>query len=261
MLQKRILHTVALFLGALLLCACPEVDTAGPDGPDGPDEPAGPETPTGDYFRLKAYNIETGNHDLDPPELFIFDRKGDTFTALMAETNIVDWTVTSSESWCNARRESYWVAISAEPYEAESGQYLYPRSCEVRIKAGTIYDKVIRIAQESRPFIHTLRYQSEYQVPPSGASIDVYIITSLYDWQIQNGNEWLKAEKVNRTTLRVSTTPNGSREKRTGDITLFSIADKVPNPASLAVCYIRFTEGDPDLTGDDYDYGDNLDWD
>lgn len=251
----------ALILGGLLLCACPvKVDPPGPDGPGGPDGPETPGNPDQPFFKIKAYNYESGNHDLDPPELFVFDRKGDTFSSLLVETNIDDWSVSSSESWCNARRESYWVAISAEPYETSTG-FLYPRSCEVRIKAGTVYDKVIKIAQESRPFIHTIRNQGEYLLPPSGSPIDVYIITSLYDWQIQNNNEWLKTEKVDRTTLRVRTVPNGSQEKRSGEVRLFSIADKEPNPATLAVCYLKFTEGDPDLTGEDYHYGDGINWD
>ena len=43
---------LSVFLAAMVLCACPAVDPAGPDRPDNPDNPDVPPSPSRDYFRL-----------------------------------------------------------------------------------------------------------------------------------------------------------------------------------------------------------------
>ena len=243
---------------ALLLCACPEVEPITPEIPDEPENPDPPVTPEEKYFRLKRYNFNTGFYDLEPPTLFVFDHTGQDFVSLMVETNVDDWTVTSTEPWCKPVKGGGMLAMSADPYGSAHDQ-LYPRSCEVRIKAGNVYEGVIKVGQESCPFIYTPRYKYEYFLPASGASLDIFVVTSLYDWQIKNENAWLKAEKINRTTLRVSSVPDASAQKRSGEIVLFSVGDSEPHYSRRWT--LKLTEGDPDLTGEGYEYGNNLGWD
>lgn len=259
----KLFRAAVVLPAILLLCACPQVDPVnpgGPDGPDGPDTPENPDTPAGEYFRLKQYNYETGRHELDPPELIVLGPMGDDFAAMMVETNIDDWSVTSSEPWCKAEAYSGMLSIMAEQY-GTGNQQLYPRSCEVRIKAGKVYDSVITVAQESSryPLIYTPGNWSEYTLPSSGAPLDIYIIATAYDWQIRNPHDWITAEKINRTTLRVAAIPGETQQKRSGEIIVFSVADAEPKP--LRYCTITLTEGDPDLTGEGYGYGNNLGWD
>ena len=260
MLQKRILHTVALFLGALLLCACPEVDPAGPDGPDGPDEPAGPETPTGDYFRLMI-NLSTEVPD-GYEVVFNSDATGTTF---IVQTSLHDWEATAEENWCQVNKDENGNLVVLVPAYGEYRETLAPRHCSVRVKAGSLYDKSFTVVQQSYTYFNFASdlqwnqalFSNVLQMPPSGGTAMVTVVTNSWKWNSETDAGWITTRFVDASTLEVTTSarPSGQAAPRKGTVTLTNIADDFVT-ASFAVI-----DSDAVLYGDDYIYGDHSEWD
>ena len=67
-------------------------------------------------------------------------------------------------------------------------------------------------------------------------------------------------------TLRVRATPKqeGDTQVRTGSVTLYSAAWAEEDLEYIywnQIVKLYFSDGDPDLSGEDYEYGDKQDWD
>ena len=218
------------------------------------------------YLRILSDNTEN-------PSVIVLDRDGwgDTAASLKietnAKTNVSDWEVSCSEDWCHAVINSnagatVYIMLSADEY-GTSSDLLWPRSCEVRIRIPGLYSGSVKVAQESKTYIETTDANLvKFKLSPAGAVREIPIYTNLYDWQIENGNDWVKAEKADRMTLRLSVVPRtgsagGARE---GTIYLYS-ASAAERPRSGAVLTLVFQEGDPDVSGEDYGYGQGLGWD
>lgn len=244
--MKRLLRAMALPL-MLLLCACPKIN---PDNPDNPD------TPTAPYFSLKT---ETGG---EVPDILVFDYMGGgTIYALKVDTNVEGWTATGDADWCMVMTGPGEIRFSLQTYE-EANSQLYPRRCQVHIAAPGVFDRTLTIGQESvSRFLYTVPdYKNEFDLPASGAPIDITVVSNLVEWTIVNNNDWIKAEKVDRITLRVSAVPSETEKGRTGEVTLVSIAND--NQASVGTYWTMFFhEEESGVSGDDYSYGDGIEWD
>ena len=83
---------------------------------------------------------------------------------------------------------------------------------------------------------------------------------------MRNNSDWFTVEQPDRMTLRVRATPkqDGDTQIRNGSVTLYSAAWSEEDLETIywnKTVKINFSDGDPDLSGEDYDYGDNKNWD
>lgn len=153
-----------------------------------------------------ATYIRVTSDGQENPSVILFDRTGwgDTAASLAVDTNAetdpATWEITCSEPWChytlntNAGHIKY-IMLTADEYGSVT-DYFWPRSGEVRIKIPGLYDGSFRVVQESRPYMTTpYEYQFPFLLSPSGAVREVPVFTNLYDWKIDNENDWVVAEK------------------------------------------------------------------
>ena len=206
--------------------------------------------------------------DQPAPSALMLDKNG-VGPRIIVETNVTTdpntWSVTCSEPWCYHTAGSYpsnYIMLSGEVYGKNDP--LWPRSCELHVVIPGFYDGTFKVVQESLTFIELSGAAAEeYILSPSGATMEFFIYTNLYNWKIENGNDWIKAEKVDAMTLRVRAVPRtqASSMARKGTIHLYSAS--LPEKPSTAGDFItlNFKEGDPDMSGEDYGYGDGHGWD
>lgn len=222
-----------------------------------------------------ATYIRVTSDGQENPSVILFDRTGwgDTAASLAVDTNAetdpATWEITCSEPWChytlntNAGHIKY-IMLTADEYGSVT-DYFWPRSGEVRIKIPGLYDGSFRVVQESRPYMTTpYEYQFPFLLSPSGAVREVPVFTNLYDWKIDNENDWVVAEKVDRITLRLHVIPrtDPSAPAREGVVYLYSASAKErPRLGVPGLLPLYFTEGAPDISGEEYGYGDNHGWD
>ena len=147
MVINKILKAAALALGALMLCGCGEkIDPDGPGGDSGNDKDK-------NYFRLMI-NLSTpvpDNHEV------VFNSGADG-TNFIVETDQSDWSISSDAAWCKVEKTDETPSMKAtaviivDDYDVRDaeGNYhnLAARVCNVRVKAGKIYDKTIRVVQQ-----------------------------------------------------------------------------------------------------------------
>lgn len=250
---------LSVFLAAMVLCACPAVDPAGPDRPDNPDNPDVPPSPSRDYFRLMI-NLATPVPD-DYEIVFNCDATG---TTLIVQTDQKEWSASASESWCDTHKDENGNLVILVPSYGEYHEMLAPRSCKVRVKAGTIYDKTITVAQQSWTaffFADDLAwdlslFSNVLKMPPSGGSSNVTIVTNSWKWRAQSDVAWIQTKYVDPGTLKVTTSarPEGEAARK-GKVTLTNISDDFVTASFMVV------DSDAVLHGEDYEYGDQSDWD
>ena len=212
------------------------------------------------FFRVLSDGQQT-------PSTLMIDRNG-VGPNLKVETNATAdpsaWSVTCSEPWCFTTAGGYPVSISLSAEAYGKNDPLFPRTCELRIAIPGLYNGTFKVAQESVTFIELAGgVAEEYVLSPSGAAKEFTIHTNLYEWKVENGNDWIKAEKVDAMTLRVSAVPRtqASSAARKGTIHLYSAAlSQRPSTAGDFIT-LNFKEGDPDVSGEDYGYGEGHGWD
>lgn len=238
----------------LALCACPQINPDNPDNPDGPDKPSD------SFFNLtKADGGEVS-------ATLVFDYQGGgSVDNLKVETNVDGWSAESDADWCSVATDASGIRFNIQQF-GEAGSQIYPRTCQVHIKAKDVFDRTLTIGQESDgKYLYTVPGNEStmpgfvvwIHVPSSGAPVDLMVLTNLVDWAVTNENAWLKAEKIDRTTLRLSIVPSDTENGRYGEITLESI----DNQAGAAPFWkINLIESNVGGTGDDYSYGDVIEW-
>lgn len=232
----------------LMLFAC---TATSPEKPDNPGEPTPPEEV---FFKL------TRTDGGDVPQTLVFDYQGNgPFAELKVETQVEGWTAECNSDWCTLIAEANGIRFTVKPYQGDSKQ-LYPRTCQVHVKAETQYENTFTIGQESEEkFLYTVPGNdwNSVRLPAAGAPVDILVVSNLVDWTVKNVDGWVKADKIDRTTLRLSVIPSETEHKRTGQIVLESVANEVQSGSGPAwTLYLR--EEDAGGTSDDYTYGDNL---
>ena len=263
--MKRILH---LGLAAILIalwpaCNPPQQDPENPGTEVVDPENPNPQDPPAEYY----FKMVSGYNQAEVPDTPVFNhRGGGVFYLIDVESNVEGWTAKGGADWCSinayAGGKKGQINLYVHPYQVSGIAYPYPRTCTMTIQAPGVFDKTLVIGQESEStYLYTApNQQTQYTLPASGATVDIPVLTNLVDWKIINETGWIKAEKINRITLRVSVVPANTPQPRSGKITLMSIANGQVGSYDTP-WEINFTEGEPDVSGDDYDYGDGIEWD
>ena len=215
-----------------------------------------PQSPIPEKTVFKLTRTDGG----DVPQTLVFDYQGaGPFVQLKVETELKGWTVDCDAPWCTVVADAIGIRFNVQPYQGESKQ-LFPRTCKVHIQAGAEYENTLTLGQESEEkFLYTVpgKNWSAISLPAAGAPVEVLVVSNLVDWTIRNVDGWVKADKIDRTTLRLSVIPSETEHKRTGQIVLESVANEVQSGSGPAwTLYLR--EEDAGGTSDDYTYGDNL---
>lgn len=241
--------TAALCAALLLsLAGCEKPDKPNPNPTPNPDpEPK----PTAPFFKA----------DLPAEWVSNVDGYGTTFGI---ETNIPDWTVSSDAEWCSVTKNENNFVIQPSRYEVKNDEgaieYVAPRVCTVTVKAGTVFNKTIKVAQQSWTFSAFLESEKNSYVltlSPDGETHDVLINTNVYFWQASTEADWLTLQRVDNGTLRVTSQarPESVTNPRSAKVTLITPHDLVVLDDFTVV------DGEPALSGPDYGYGDGTGWD
>lgn len=146
----------------------------------------------------------------------------------VVDTNIEDWTATSSESWCKPVTGSTELLLQIEAYDArdDNGQYQYdpPRTCTVTVKAGQTRDLVVS--------------------------------SNAYRWVPTTDASWLKVECVDNATLRLisAARSDSDTQPRSAVVKVYVETDQLN--------YETFTvlDAPASVEGNDFGYGDHTDW-
>lgn len=187
----------------------------------------------------------------------------------LIKTNIPDWTASSDSSWCRTdiikgEDNGYDLVIFVDefaPQRADNGDFEYcqPRVCTVTIKAGSIYSHTLTVRQESRVMMSTDLYGKPVILDPAGETVRIAIRTNCISWTPSTDADWLSVKRIDNATLELSSTARmDSGKAREATVTLVSDLD-----SWSASSRTTFTVVDADavLSGDDYGYGDHIDWD
>lgn len=237
---------ITIIFAALSLVACgPKVK---PEEPG--TDPVPVETPDAPFFRLTT---ATG---ADVPETLVFNYQGNgTIENLKVETNVDGWKAECDSDWCTVSTDANSIQFSLQTYQGESSSML-PRNCKLHVSAGSTFDRTLTVGQESEDrYLYTIPGGGNYiYLPAVGTPVEIMVLSNLADWTVRNDNAWLNTEKVDHTTLRVSNIPSDSERSRYGEITLESITQ---GPS----CVLYLQEEQPGGSGDDYTYGNGLEWD
>lgn len=233
-----------------------------PDNPDNPDNPETPENPTSDYFRL----VTLSDNTKDAESTLISDFNAGKHT-LVAKTNLSadKWSASSDAEWCTPTKDGDLLVISYTQY-GEKNDMVQPRSCKVKVKAGSVFSTELTIVQNSgRKQLSVYGSPSPtFYISPSGTPMEFIITTNQWDWKIENTSDWLTAEHVDRMTLRVKATPkqDSNAAKRKATIYLYSSVYKSFDNYVQGESYrMTFYDADADFSGEDYNYGENQNWD
>ena len=252
--MKRI--PLLLFFAFCLLAGCSKPDSKGPDDSGGNEETVDRKDDGKPYI----------NADIPAEHNFTCPEQGTNFLIL---TNIPDMTASSDSSWCKAyieklEEERYLLVIivdAFEPRRADNGDFVHcqPRVCTVTFKAGSAYSHTLTVRQESHVMLSTGLYGKPVLMDPAGGTIRIPIRTNCISWTPSTDAEWLSVKRIDNVTLELSSTARkDSGSARTATVTLVSDLDSwsISSRESFTV-----TEADAALSGDDYDYGDHIDWD
>jgi len=202
----------------------------------------------------------------DETDFMLFSQSGGN-NALMVQTTLKDdeWSVEGGDSWCRVVKEDGLIRLTVDPY-GESNERLYPRSCTFLVKSKLFNEKTITVVQEGDTYITTIPNLQKFTLSPSGTPLDIFIDTNFYEWKVKNDNEWFTVEQPDRMTLRVKAQPkaDGDDTVRSGSIILYSAAwpeEDLEIRFGSRIVRLYFQDGDPGLSGEDFNYGDKHDWD
>ena len=251
-------RVLCLAMSALLLCACPDIGTQ--TGPDDPDAP-GPETPAEPFFNL----LSTSNSSPLPPDYTVVYNRDATGSTFLVRTNIENWKAVPSASWCTAHKDEQGnLVVLVEDYgDLATHETLPPRICTVGVEAGDVFKQDIVVVQQSWTFINiypepgAVTNPRPVQIPPTGGSRDITILTNAYQWVCSSNADWLKPECIDNATLRITAEPRAASEttSRHANVTVTVKSDEFIS-ASFEV-----VDADAVLEGGSYGYGDSTDWD
>ena len=204
------------------------------------------------------------------PDVWVFTRYA-SFTEFVLQTNIDEFSITSSESWCTAKVLETTIAnqktlvVTVEEYDARDALGAYsldpPRTATVRIKSDGVIDRTLTVVQNTHVEIKTpelpyVGYNRVLYLSADGESKDVVILANCYSWSATSDADWLTLTPKDNGTLTVTSTPRTDNTARTAVVTVFDEADQQQN-------YCRFIVADKDavLNESDYNYGGGTGWD
>ncbi|MCQ2126521.1 MAG: hypothetical protein MJZ06_03655 [Bacteroidaceae bacterium] len=226
-----------------------------PDGPDDPGNNGGDIEDDKPFFTADIPD----EYNTTCPE------QGRNF---LIRTNISDWTASSDADWCRTniiKGEDYGyeldIIVDEFAPRTDNGDYDYcqPRVCTVTIKAGSTYSHTLTVRQESRVIMSTDLYGKSVFLDPAGETIQMFIRTNCISWTPSSDADWLSVKRIDNATLELSSTARKDSDMaRKATVTVVSDLDSYTSTSRTS-----FTVADADvvLSGDDYGYGDHIDWD
>lgn len=270
---------LGLGLVAMMLCACPSKDPT-PTDPSNPTDPTNPTPGPGGkedepYFNIQLINTDTGAAMNPIPAEIVFpnNSRGNKERGgipVIIDTNLKDeeWSITTSNyeicsiSWgdYNGKTERY-IDCLQYVYEYSPEKNPAPRECDITISAGSLFNKTIHIVQQGIvSFIIPDKKEGEAEVvSPSGETLEHFVFSTAYKWSAESDADWLKISTPDANTLRITASPRSDSDanKRTAVVTLHDLCTL----SSWQTAYtITITDADAALGGDDYNYGDHIDW-
>lgn len=256
-------HLAALLCASIALSAvgaCQKPPKPGEEGQGGGQQQ--PPVPKGPYFKA------------DLPDEYVLSYNQGTISWAV-DTDITDWTATSDEEWCKptAKAKELWLDVEDYDCRDENGYERYdpPRTCTVTVKAGTVFSKTIRIIQDTHTIINFPQSEMSslydwISTGPSGMKVllsadgqtrDIVVQSNAWRWVAETEAAWLKLERVDGATLRVTSTARGESEttSRSAKVNLY------PETNRLNVASFTVEDAPADVNGEGYGYGDHTDWD
>lgn len=248
---------MAALLVLLAAVSCHKPPTPGPTPDPGPEP-----VPEGPFFRA----------DLPDECVIGFDQGA---VAWAVETNIADWAASSDAEWCKPTSKTKELWLDVENYDCrdENGYERYdpPRTCTVTVKAGTVFSKTIKIIQDTHTIITFPQevMNGNYDwitsgpggmkvlLSADGQTRDIVIMSNAWRWVAETEAAWLKLERVDGATLRVTSTARSASETtaRSAKVNLY------PETNRLNVASFTVEDAPADVNGEGYGYGDHTDWD
>ena len=259
------LRWLGMILASLLLCACPGKDPGSDPG-------------TNPYFGVELLDLDSGAEMPSVPDELVFPNDlhelFEVGIPVRVSTNLEagQWSITTTEpDWCRItdhyyrinNKEEYLYFIDCVTYVSSYSpeQNPTPRECNVHISAGSLFDKTIHIVQQGKiSFIFP--YQKEantLEVSPAGGAKDIFVLSNAYKWEAVSDAGWISVSSPDGNTLKITTTPRPDNEtdKRTAVVTLHDLSTVASARTALS---INITDADATLGGDNYNYGDHIDW-
>ena len=199
----------------------------------------------------------------DLPDEFLLDygKHDHTWTV---DTDIKDWTVTSDQAWCQCQAVANGLLIIVDAYEekdaAGNDLYLPPRVCTLTVKAGTTFNKTVKIIQETH--LEMVLPEAEngmlsFELSPDGGSREVVVRCNAYGWTASSEASWLSFERKDNATLLVKSAARGENEtdRRSAEVKVY-----IPNEPKI-YWYFTVSDAPTTFTGVNLDYGDHTNWD
>lgn len=266
---KSFFKCLGLAVATVLLCACPGKDP----NPTDPTDPTNPGGNNDSYFNAQLINLDTGAAMTSIPSELVFpnDLGSESGIPLLIDTNLKedeDWSITITNpdmcyiSWgdYNGKTERK-IVCTQYVYQYSPEQYPAPRECDLIIKAGSLFEKTIHIVQQGIiSFVMPDHKEGVTNVlSPTGETVEEIVLSNAYKWEASSNADWLSVTVPAPNTLRITSSPRSDSDakKRTAVVTLHDLCTF----ASWQTAFnITITDADAALGGDDYNYGDHIDW-
>jgi hypothetical protein len=177
-------------------------------------------------------------------QMVVSDRGG--IANIYVDTNVKGWSCTSDQNWCKMTNTEASVM-----YDVEAGYAgTEPRMAMIIFYNGEEALDTLKIIQDPHPDIQVV----SFKVSPNGGEYTVIVKTAVSEWSTWTNESWLTVSKVSGATLKVvvAARPTGVSTAREGKVYL---------KAHYNETYFVVMDDDPKWGGDDYNYGDNEDWD
>lgn len=235
--------SAGLALAALLLCACPQVETPPASEPG---------------FDIHIYESSTGRGMPIPGELIVQHEEAMIYFEVVTTAEEGSWSVTPSAEWCRFYKAMDLWSLSVDEY---TGENQAPRTCTVRVDAGDLYKGSFTVIQQGKVFFDLPEMPGAFSVSPAGETRDRYVSTNAYKWTAETDASWLTVQQKSPTalTLTAAPRPEGERQARKATVTLKDICFTGYNIHPTTYTF-SVTDADPAIDAGGYDYGDHIDW-
>lgn len=239
--MKKLLYAFLCTLSLLTGCS-------GGGGSDGPDPGPGPQ-PTEPYFNASLPG-QVGISYMGSPLGFIINTNQD----------INAWTVTADAAWCHPVKDEFQFSITCDEYRPTetNGQdaYVEPRQCHVTVRCGQLFNKTFTVFQESRTAIRVP--QETVYLSADGETRDITVYNNCYEIRasVENNPSWLSVSIKDKTTITLVSVARaqGVSTPRTANVIVES--DLTEGRYRIVV-----KDADANLDTQDYNYGNQTDWD
>ena len=204
------------------------------------------------------------------PDVWVFNKDA-SYTNFILYTNIDDFSITCSESWCTAQVQNLAIEdrkqliINTAEYDVRTANdaYVYdpPRMATVHITGGGVFDRTITIVQNTNvaittPLLPNLGFGCVLSMSADGETSEVFVEANCYSWKATTDASWITLSKKDHTTLVVTIAARTDDAPRSATVTIVNESDERNNRHTFTVA-----DKDAVLTGNDYGYGDDIDWD